>query len=528
MADALSRVNRRSTPQTERARADQVANNAGGFGFQVDDWGRALRFLILGTDGGTYYVTEKDLTKQNAEVIMRLAETDGVKLVNLLVEVSEAGRAPRQNPTLFALAVCTASKDIETRRAALAALPRVCRTGTHLFIFIRYVEQFRGWGRGLRTAVANWFTAKPIDSAAYQAIKYRQREGWSHRDLLRLSHPNPQNEDYNALFRWITNPSGVEPFTVPRIVEGFMKAQAATDAKQWTRLITEYNLPWEALPDAAMNEARVWESLLPHTGITALIRQLGRLTNLSVIAPLGGHTNEIVSMLTNEADILKGRVHPLQVLVAHATYAQGRGVRGSNTWNPVPKIIDALDEAFYMAFGSIEPADKRTLLGLDVSGSMTGGNVANSPLTPLEAEGALAMVAMRTEPEVYPTAFSQGFIPLNISAKMRLDSVLRTMRGMPFSTTDCSIPMVWAKNNKVPVDTFIVYTDSETYAGRPHPFQALREYRETSGINARLVVVAMTSNGFTIADPTDRGMLDVVGFDTATPNIVNAFSRGDV
>ena len=157
MRDALGNFSTRVTSQREPVpgRSDTVPNDAGGYGFAVSDWTRALRFLILGTDGGTYYVTERDLTKQNAEVIIKLANTEGEKLVSLILDVSERGRAPRQNPTLFALAACTASPDIETRRAALAAIPRVCRTGTMLFIFARYVEQFRGWGRGLRAAIGD-------------------------------------------------------------------------------------------------------------------------------------------------------------------------------------------------------------------------------------------------------------------------------------------------------------------------------------------------------------------------------------
>jgi 60 kDa SS-A/Ro ribonucleoprotein len=36
----------------------------------------------------------------------------------------------------------------------------------------------------------------------------------------------------------------------------------------------------------------------------------------------------------------------------------------------------------------------------------------------------------------------------------------------------------------------------------------------------------MVSNGFSIADAGDPGMLDVVGFDTATPEIVAGFAGG--
>jgi 60 kDa SS-A/Ro ribonucleoprotein len=85
--------------------------------------------------------------------------------------------------------------------------------------------------------------------------------------------------------------------------------------------------------------------------------------------------------------------------------------------------------------------------------------------------------------------------------------------------------MTYALKNKIPVDMFVVYTDSETYAGSIHPCQALQQYRQKMGIGAKLAVVGMTSTGFSIADPDDAGMMDVVGFDTNTPSIMNEFAK---
>jgi 60 kDa SS-A/Ro ribonucleoprotein len=45
------------------------------------------------------------------------------------------------------------------------------------------------------------------------------------------------------------------------------------------------------------------------------------------------------------------------------------------------------------------------------------------------------------------------------------------------------------------------------------------------GIPAKLIVVGMTVNNFSIADPSDAGMMDVVGFDTATPQLMADFAR---
>lgn len=105
---------------------------------------------------------------------------------------------------------------------------------------------------------------------------------------------------------------------------------------------------------------------------------------------------------------------------------------------------------------------------------------------------------------------------------------MRAVSGLHFGGTDYSLPMQWALENGVEVDTFQVFTDNETRHGAMHPHQALARYRERTSIAARLAVVAMTPTRFSIADPTGPGMLDVAGFDTATPGILSDFSRGAI
>lgn len=94
---------------------------------------------------------------------------------------------------------------------------------------------------------------------------------------------------------------------------------------------------------------------------------------------------------------------------------------------------------------------------------------------------------------------------------------------MQFGATDCSLPMEYAIQQSKEVDAFIVYTDNDTQIGRRHPVVALRDYNTKMKRNAKLIVVGMTSNGFTIADPLDPNMLDVVGFDSDVPNLISMF-----
>lgn len=532
MPDPLAAISTRRTPQSQPADARQVPNSAGGFTFTVGRTARLHRFLTLGTDGGTYYASERDITRANAAIVLQWARESGAELVAEAVKISQAGRAPRNNPALFALAAACSLSDPDGRKAALAALPLVARTGTHLFIFARYVQQFRGWGRGLRRAVGDWYLGKAPDQLAYQALKYRQREGWTHRDLLRLSHPAGTGA-HRALFDFICG-RDADLDGLP-LVQAFIRAQEATAAAQWVALIQENpGLSWEMLPDAALTSRLVWMALLSN-GLpqTALMRQLPRLTRLGVVGPGAAGTPLVTAQLTDRDRLVKARVHPVNVLVTLRTYASGQSARGDAAWQPVPQVTDALDAAFYTAFGAVEPAGKRTMLALDVSGSMTQP-VSGLPITCREASAALALVTAATEPQAFVTGFASGnwrdaaLALLDISPRQRLDDAIRKVSGLPFGGTDCALPMIAALEQGWEVDHFTIYTDNETWAGAVHPHQALREYRERTGISARMSVVGMTATGFTIADPDDPGTLDVAGFDSAVPSLLSAFARGDI
>lgn len=542
----------------------QVANSAGGYSWAVDEWGRLRRFLILGSEGGSYYASERALTLENANNVLKCIQTDGVRAVNEVVAISQEGRAPKNDPAIFALALAVTKGDEATRQAAFKALPEVCRTGTHLFTFAELVNGMRGWGRGLRRAVGGWYLAMDNRSLAYQLVKYRQRNGWSHTDTLRLAHPTPANDTQGAIFKWVTykpkeNGTGetaqvetnplewAEALNAPEdqalaFIWAFERVQKAADADTVVKLIEAYDLPREALPTQWLNDPDVWAALLTKMPMTALIRNLGVMSRIGLLKPLSEAENTVVERLTNADVLRKARVHPIAVLIALRAYSLGYALKGkvnrrgqagvekSAGWTPTPRVLDALDVAFELAFKNVEPTNKRVMLALDVSGSMSGGMVAGVPgLTPREGSAAMAMVTARSEPNYTVVSFQDKIVPLNISARMRLTDVVKMTNGLPFGATDCAQPMLYALEHKIAVDTFVIYTDSETWANpHLHPVQALAQYREKLGIPSKLIVVGMVSNGFTIADPNDAGMLDVVGFDASAPALIADFGRGAI
>lgn len=514
---------RREVPQTE-ALPGQVANQAGGHAWDVGPWGLLERFLILGSSEPTYYASSRVLTRHAAAAVTACLAKDGLRTVDTIVAVSDAGRAPRNDPALFALAMALKLGDAPTRRRAQRALPKVARTLAHLYAFAEAVDTLGGWGRGTRRAFGTWLQGD-VERLAYQAIKYRQREGWTLRDLLRKVHARPVSAAHDELFAWVTQRQPVVDEALAQVA-AFEAAARASSTEEVVKLILAHDLPREAVPTRFLGEAVVWEALLQRMPLTALLRSLGKLASVGLLTRRAATTKAVVARLRSRQQLAKARVHPLALLVAQRVYDGGKGVRGSLAWQRVPEVASALEHAFQLSFGTLRPTGRRFLLALDVSGSMGFSTIAGLPgITPRVGSAAMAMATLRSEPAAMTLGFSHRLVPLPLAPSDSLKQVLAEVDRLPMGGTDCALPMTWAAKQKVPVDAFVVYTDNETYYGDVHPAVALERYRQAMGIDAKLVVVGMVANRFSIARPEDAGMLDVVGFDTAAPRVLADFVR---
>ncbi|MDE2096930.1 MAG: TROVE domain-containing protein [Patescibacteria group bacterium] len=514
MAGYDTLYSRMQTPQSQPIPGSaQVPNKAGGFAWAVGHWQQLDRFLILGSAGGTYYVEEQELTRQNMGAVEKCIAEDLKRTVDRIVEVSDKGLAPKNDPALFALAAACALAKPGEKAYAYAALPAVARIGTHLFHFVQYRKAFGGEGSGYRRAVARWYDSKSDDALAAQLVKYQQRDGWSHRDVLRTVHPR-----HRPLYRWAVK--GDAEAGLPRLVHAFEMAKGM-NKRDLAKLIVETDLPRESVPTEMLNEPEVWAALLENMPMTSLMRNLGKMGSVGLLKPLSQASLKVQAKLADQDAILRSRLHPLQILIALAVYAQGHGERGSNIWPVVPQVVEALNSAFYSAFRNAEPTGRRILLAVDGSGSMEHPCVG-SPISCRAGAAALAMVTARTEPQHHILSFTTRVVPVALSPRQRLDDAARAMFIAP-EGTDCGQPFLWAMANKVEADAFVVFTDNETWAGAQHPAQALAAYRQRTGIPATLIVVAMAANQASIVDPNDAGSLEVIGFDASVPQVIHSF-----
>jgi hypothetical protein len=289
----------------------------------------------------------------------------------------------------------------------------------------------------------------------------------------------------------------------------------------------------EHLPTELLNTPQIWNTLLTGMGMTALVRNLGKLSQVGVASTRG---QDIIKMLTDPKTVKDSKIHPLQVLVGMKTYSQGKGDLGSMTWTVNSYITTALSTTFRLAFGNITPTGKRYMLGLDVSGSMSMCMCAGAKnITPREGSVAMALMTLHAEgaQNVHIYGFSNVFY--NFTGKVRPDMTVQDAikaTDVPFGATDCALPMTEAlkmyNSSGIVFDVFCVYTDSETYAPNIHPQVALEQYRKATGVDAKLIVIGMASNCLTIADPKDKNTLNLAGFDTSTPELISMFVRGQI
>jgi 60 kDa SS-A/Ro ribonucleoprotein len=425
------------------------------------------------------------------------------------------------------------------------ALGKVARTSTHLFHFVQYAlgTSNARWRRSLKSAVARWYTSKDADALALQLVKYPSRDGWSHADLIRQCHPKTRDPMQHALFGWAMTgewPRELSEFGTegrhaaplfltpkPDILEGTSRARGARHREDLIDLISSFKLPRECLPTEALTDPMVWVAMLPHMGIEALIRNLGNMTSLGVFSKSPASIERAIERLVDPDQVHKGRVHPFGVLLAAITYRSGQGFKGNKTWSPLRRIEDALDKAFDLSFGNVNPRYGviKPCVAIDVSGSMRGTKCAGSDqITTIDAAAAMLVYFARVMPHADCVAFDDDLhdLPCN-PGRDSVASVQQAVASLVNGGTNCALPIQRAIESKTYYDGFIILTDSESWQGDEHATSAITRYRQKVNPRARLAVLALAANKVSIADPRDAYQMDACGMDSSVAGLMAEF-----
>ena len=505
-------------PQSQPLDKTMIKNNAGGFSYEVGIWDQLTRFLILGTYGGTYYVSERDLTKLNVDVLEKCLKADSAKYAQIVAQVSLDGRAAKNDFAVFALAFAAAKDINNSRLEALSHLNEVCRIGTHLFQFLEdYKALGGGWGRSVRRAVANWYTSKQADKLAHQLVKYRNRNGWTHKDAIRQSHA--KSSDLNHVLRYAVKGWEGE-VAYPDAINAYelLKTASVDEAVQ---IVRKYDVTREFVPTQMLTEPKVMAELSMKMPVNAMIRNLGNMSRVLDWKPTtkSESLERTIAQLKDKEALKNGRVHPMFVLTALKQYEMGRGM--SSTWDVHPKVSSALNDSFRLSVKSVEPTKLKMLVAVDTSGSMHTPAGAN--FQSYEAAAAMALVVASTEPYVRCMDFNTRVHNDNVvlHENMTVEQATRAFTGS--GGTDLALPVTWALSQKEEYDLVMILSDNETWAGTRHLQDAWKEYRKLHP-QAKLVIASTAANQHTVGDPSDSSVLQTVGFDANLLEIVKVWA----
>jgi 60 kDa SS-A/Ro ribonucleoprotein len=319
------------------------------------------------------------------------------------------------------------------------------------------------------------------------------------------------------------------------------------------QLIYKYRLTREQVPTWGLADTEVLTALLLNRNktrvtmpLTALLRNLGNLTTHRVFAD-ETTVQVVIQHLLNYDNIRSAHIHPVSVLIAWFTYRKGTGNHGRNIWLPNQQLVKTLEEMFYLSFNNVKPTEKRICFLIDCSGSMNSESLCEG-VTNAEAAALLAMVFARSErnSEEVPShsfyLFTNANLPFNkhgsnksrtgltevtdvINDTATLDTVLSAVQRSDWGNTDISLGILDALKFRRKFDAFVVITDNDVNSGIK-PSDAMRQYRDGMKMpKAKLAVVATQGTSYTIADPEDPNMMDMCGFDSHGPKILQEFIR---
>jgi 60 kDa SS-A/Ro ribonucleoprotein len=523
-----------NTPQNQPIpgrEAEMIQGRSGGYMFDAGIWQMLRRCLLIGTAQSTYYADKKELTEDFIEVIKQAVAEDANRVAQEILYASD-GRSINNSAPILALVLLSMGETPTAKRAFLEIFPQVVRTGSHFYEWLNYTKSLRGFGKVIREAGKAWLSKDDVKALAYQLLKYQQRNGFKHRDALRLFHVKPPTGDHDRLFKWAVSGWEGLPQNIPSdaLAQIWWYEWLKRHPDRTHEAITQGRLTHEMCAPVGNMDKAAWQLLFNEMPIGAMLRNLGSLTQLDVLrADNRENLDRVEAVLNNQSHLRRGRIHPIDVLKALKTYQSGgRLGRSQKTWTPVPRIVDILEKALELAFDVVEPTNKVFLHAVDISGSMSCGVVGSVNLTCCEIAATMALVTAKAEKNYAIRGFSTEFIDLGISSRDSFSSALKKANSNNFGATDASVAYDWAIKNKFKADVICFWTDNESWAGRKHPSVALKEYREKVNPDVKAVYVTLTPYRISLVDPKDEESWDLAGFDPGVPRLIQMLATGEL
>jgi 60 kDa SS-A/Ro ribonucleoprotein len=453
MARVLDKFNLRKNPY---AQADGI--NPEGFpSFTRSDEEAYLQVLLTNTLTGTFYAQESQLLQESLALHASMIQRDPAFAARALVYARNAGMM-RLQPIVGLAYLSKAEHDLFHK-----VFGRVILTPGDLTDFVEIVRGGitpGGMGRSIKTAVNGWLNGL----SEYHAIKYATGgQGYSLRDVLRVTHPQPVNPVQDAIFMWLTDPDKWRNTAVHNLtpqIDAFEKIKrldlgGEADQSGLRALIAEGRLPYEVVTGIVKPDVETWAGLMQQMPYFALLRHLNTLQRAGVLAD-EQRAAYVAERLTNADTLRKAKVLPFQLYTAYRMF---------DVKTPDERVVaDALVAAMDAAFVNLPDLDGTVCIAPDVSGSMAGFIARMTKVRYIDIAGIFAGALLKATSRALVLPFEHQVVEIKLS---RTDSLMTTADKLAHiggGGTAVSAPISYLLDHKIKVKTFIGITDNIEWA----------------------------------------------------------------
>lgn len=412
-----------------------------------------LQMLLTNTFGDAFYVTQKELVAEAEKTHTAMLAKDPSFVAKALPYARNRGFMRTQ--PIYGLV--RMANDPASAPYFEATFNEVIRTPNDLgdfFTILRAQRKGEG-GRRVKRVAGNWLmkSLNPYWTVKYGATK---QGGYSLRDLFCTLHPKgPKSVLVDYLFDRATG-------ELPEQVAAFERLKKATTDEEKVAAIEAGKLPHEVASSFAGKSPKVWEAIVKHMPVFAMLRNLATMERHGVMAVVRDH---VVATLSNPAVIAKSKILPFRFVEAMKHVNDSR-------------VQDALRDSLDHAFAGVPDIVGRVGILLDTSGSMA---------QMLQSAAVFAVSAMK-KANGNGRLFLFDTAAREMKVSMRDSTMTQAMNVRTSGGTDTSSPVRKLIDEKEKVDVVLMITDEQQNFGTAF-CNVMEEYREKVSKNARCFIL---------------------------------------
>lgn len=353
-------------------------------------------------------------------------------------------------------------------------------------------------------------------------------------DVLKMTHPKPKTEQYDAFFAYVLGKEYAIEQLPPQIqaLEQFRLGQTTEVPKVPMQLLTNLNLTATQWAEIAKNGS--WQIL--RMNLNTFLRH--------GVFEIKGMTKIIADKLMDETAIAKSRVLPYQLMMAWSTLAEG-----------IPhEIANALKFAMQRAIAHVPKLSGNVVIAIDVSGSMgspvTGYRKgATSQLRCVDAAALFASAFKYVNPNIRLMPFDTQVRELSNLTKVQqylrkkalgdrqeeidIFALAKKFANMCGGGTSCSKPLEQLVKENAEVDLVIYFSDNESWLDQ------IRGLKHSTGMmiywnklkqqnpNAKLVCVDLQPYA-TAQMPEQKDVMNIGGFSDTVFKLIESFTNNEM